>query len=93
MESNQNIKTFIIEEHHEAFFVWNYAVLNNLLPAKGNNLFRIDEHSDMETPRFNLSIHELNGDLTLLENFTYNELNIGNFILPIIYQELFNKVY
>jgi len=54
MESNQNIKTFIIEEHHEAFFVWNYAVLNNLLPAKGNNLFHIDEHSDMGTPRFNL---------------------------------------
>jgi hypothetical protein len=87
------IKTFIIEEHHEAFIVWNYAIQQGLIPPTGNTLFHVDEHSDMGTPRFNSSIHSLNGDLKEIKDFTYRELKIGGFIIPAIYKKLINKVY
>jgi hypothetical protein len=93
MSKNAMIKTFLIEEHHEAFLVWKYAILNNWMPARGNSLLHIDEHSDMGTPRFNTSIYNLNGDTNVIKNFVYTELNIASFIMPAIYQDIFDKVY
>ena len=88
-----SIKTFIIEEHHEAFIVWNYAIQEGLIPSTGNTLFHVDEHSDMGTPQFNISINELNGNLESVKKFTYSELNIAHFITPALYKGLFNQVY
>lgn len=87
------IPTFIIEEHHEAFIVWNYAIQQGLIPPTGNALFHVDEHSDMGTPRLNRSIHELNGDLDTIKDFTYKELNIASFIMPAIYINLFDQIH
>lgn len=91
--SIMSIPTFIIEEHHEAFIVWNYAIQKGLIPPSGNTLFHVDEHSDMRTPRFNSSIHNLNGSIDEINDFTYSELGIGNFIMPAIYKKIFNKVF
>jgi hypothetical protein len=93
MDHKQEIPTFIIEEHHEAFIVWNYAIQQGWLPATGNCLFHVDEHSDMGTPRFNESIHSLNGDMVKVKEFTYQELNIASFVIPACYREIFNQVY
>jgi predicted XRE-type DNA-binding protein len=87
------IPVLLFEEHNEAFFVWHYAIQKNLLPKSGNILLHIDEHSDMGVPRFNHSLNSLNGNLQDLYHFTYNELTIENFIIPAIYQGLFNKLY
>lgn len=91
--TNKPIPTFIIEEHHEAFVVWNYAIQHGMIPPTGNTLFHVDEHSDMGTPRFNRSIHELNGDIKGIKNFALKELDIGGFIIPSIYMEIYNKVF
>ncbi len=93
MPKNNKIQTFLVEEHHEAFYVWNYAILNNLIPASGNCLFHIDEHSDMTSPRFNWSINEIDGDLNKIKEFTYRELNIGSFIIPAVYKEIIKSIY
>ena len=87
------IPTFIIEEHHEAFIVWNYAIQKGLIPPTGNTLFHVDEHSDMGTPRFNSSINGLNGDINTIKDFTYKELNIASFIMPAIYKGIFNQIH
>ena len=87
------IKTFIIEEHHEAFIVWNYAIKEGLIPPTGNTLFHVDEHSDMGIPRFNYNINELNGNISQLKDFVYNELNIGCFILPAAYKKIISNIY
>lgn len=87
------MKTFIIEEHDEAFYVWHYAIKQKILPKQGNTLFHVDEHSDMETPRFNESIHQLNGNLSTVMEFTRKELGISNFIFPAVYQGVFDKIY
>lgn len=89
----KTIPTFIIEEHHEAFIVWNYAIQQGLIPPTGNILFHVDEHSDMGTPRFNTSINDLNGDINTIKYFTYKELNIASFIMPSLYKNLFSHVH
>ena len=89
----KNIPAFIIEEHHEAFIVWNYAIQKGLLPIRDNCLLHIDEHADMGTPRFNESIHNLNGIMDKIIDFSYKELNIASFIIPACYCGIFNCVY
>ncbi len=88
----EKIPLFIVEEHHEAFFIWHYARLQGLIPDAGNVLLHVDEHSDFAVPRFNTSIKTLNGDLDTLADFTYKELDIASFIIPTIYQGLINHV-
>jgi len=89
----KRIPTFIIEEHHEAFLIWNYAVKEGIIPRENNVLYHIDEHSDMNTPRFNKSIHDFIDNIQKVVDFTYSELSIANFIIPSIYLGMFNKVY
>jgi hypothetical protein len=84
---------FIIEEHHEAFFIWNYAVINGLIPASGNTLLHIDQHADTSPARFYTSIKSLSNDLRAIGKFTYNELGIGIFIPAALYQGLFKELY
>lgn len=93
MKEKKHIPVFIVEEHHEAFIVWQFVIQQGWMPAKGNCLFHVDEHSDMGTPRFNVSIHDLNGDLDKVKKFAYQELNIASFIVPACYLEIFNQVY
>lgn len=87
------IKTFVIEEHNEAFIVWQYAIGHNLISRENNCLFHVDEHSDMAVPQLNRSIHTVDGDLELVKKFTYSELRIASFLVPAIYKGIFNDVY
>jgi hypothetical protein len=89
----RKIPVFIFEEHHEAFFVWNYSVMNNLMKKSNNTLLHVDEHSDMAVPKFNYSINSIQDKLQELYEFTYNELTIANFIVPAIYQGMFSQLY
>jgi hypothetical protein len=89
----KKINLFIFEEHHEAFFVWNYAVIKKILPKSNNVLLHVDQHSDMAVPKFSYSIKSLQDSLSNIYQFTYSELNIGNFIFPAIYQGIFRQLY
>jgi hypothetical protein len=88
----KKIPLFIFEEHHEAFFVWNYSVMNKIIQASNNVLLHVDEHSDMGVPNFNKSMKFLNS-LKALHDFTYTELAITDFIIPALFQGIFNQVY
>jgi hypothetical protein len=93
MEKKHSIPFFIVEEHHEAFFIWNYAIQADWIPAKGNCLFHVDTHADMGIPRFNMSMHDIKNDMRIIKEFTYKELNIATFIIPACYQGIFNQVF
>jgi hypothetical protein len=51
----------------------------------------VDSHADLSLPRLRRSLDSI-ADLADLADFTYQELNIGNFIWPAVYQGLFNRV-
>ena len=87
------IKTFIIEEHNEAFFIWNYAVNKKIINSEKNILVHVDEHLDMGTPRLYTSIFDLNSDMKAVLDFSYNELSINAFIIPAVFQGIINKIY
>jgi hypothetical protein len=80
-----------VEEHHEAFYVWQYAVKSAWTPATGNTLLHVDSHADMSSPRLRRSMSSL-VELSDFCHFTYRELDIGNFILPAVYQGLFDRI-
>jgi UPF0489 domain len=85
------IPLVVVEEHHEAFYVWHYGIRNGWLSASGNTLLHADSHSDMSLPRLRRPLDSI-GDMSDLAAFTYEELNIGNFIWPAVYQDLYNRV-
>lgn len=87
------IPTFILEEHNEAYLIWKYALKKNLIKSRENTLLHFDEHADMGAPKLNTNMNGLNGNLRRVADFTYKELNIANFIVPAIYNDIFNKVY
>lgn len=86
-------KIFIIEEHHEAYFIWKYAAARGFINPAGHTLVHIDEHSDMGTPFLNMPPPLLNNELDKTLDFVYKELGIATFIVPAIYEGMLDSVY
>ncbi len=85
------VRTFIVEEHNEAFLVWSRAISAGLIPATGNELVHVDQHSDLDAPRLKRSVKDTMDDDELLE-FVFRDLRIGTFIIPAVYLGLFNSI-
>lgn len=88
----KTIPIFIHEEHHEAFYIWHFAIREGFIPPSGNTLLHVDEHSDMSPGRFKYCIHLLKEDLEEIRRFTYHELTIDSFITTAIYGNIFQRV-
>ncbi len=84
---------YIIEEHHEAFWLWNYCVMQGAIQPSLNTLLHVDYHSDFSIPSLQTSLYSLQGDLNAIKEFTYRELAIDCFIAPAIYQGIFNEIF
>ncbi|MDX9871709.1 MAG: UPF0489 family protein [Clostridia bacterium] len=86
------IPLFTIEEHHEAFYIWSNCYHQGLIKPFGNTLLHVDAHDDMCVMGFRSSLDELGEDLDQIHNFVYSELGIADFIIPAVYQGLFNTI-
>jgi len=86
------IETIIHEEHHEAFLLWNQAISNGLIGKKANTLIHVDSHDDFLCPLTEQDINQLSEDLDEIENYTYWQLGIANFIAPAIYKRIFDEL-
>jgi hypothetical protein len=80
-----SIPTWIVEEHHEAFFVWQQAVCDGMIPETGNLLLHVDEHADMALPWLSTPLREALTSRAALARLTRDELGIADFILPSMY--------
>jgi hypothetical protein len=81
----------LIEEHHEAFYVWQHAIAQGWMQSGGNTLLHVDEHSDMSLPHLSRPFRPGGGSAEAAR-MTYEELDIGNFIWPAVYQGVFSRV-
>ena len=88
----KKIPLFIIEEHNEAFLIWNYACLNKLIRPFGNTLLHVDHHPDMEYGGYRNPIPRVGESINKIKEFTYGALGIADFIYPAIYQGIFNEL-
>ena len=87
------IPLFFIEEHNEAFYIWHYAISHSLISSSNNILLHVDTHSDLSSPVLTTPINDLSNHLPDIHKFTYDELGIGSFIYPAIYQGIFNQIF
>jgi hypothetical protein len=87
------IPLYVMEEHHEALIIWRDAISKGIVPAKGNSILHVDEHSDMAFPAVETSIRDAFKNDGDIRRFVYRELNIGNFLYVAIYLEIFNRIY
>ncbi len=85
------VPLFITEEHHEAWFIWNYGYFNGYIRPFGNTLLHVDSHEDMGISRLNVSIDELEDDLQKIYTYGYQEMGIASFIMPAIYRGIINN--
>jgi len=93
------IPIFVFNEHHEAFYGWQAAKSQGLIPHR-LDLFHIDAHEDMDGPRrfkTPLYFHDRQGGkniyLDYYKTFTKNELHISNFIVPAALGGIVKNVY
>ncbi len=85
------VPLFIVEEHHEAFFIWNYGYFKGFINPCGNTLLHVDSHDDMVIALLDSSIDVLEEDLSSIYAYGYRELGIASFIIPAIYRGIINN--
>lgn len=83
----------VMEEHHEAFYIWGAAVQEGILQPAGNVLFHVDHHDDLTCGSY---FHDFTQPFASLEErkqFTYQGLGIADFIVPALYEGVFDTFY
>lgn len=84
MRPLRNKDIHIIDEHHEAFSLW-----EDFLPELSNStLFHVDSHSDTDTPILSNSVY----DTASLRTIAQNQLSIDTFIIPAILLGKYSRV-
>lgn len=86
------VPLFIVEEHHEAFFLWHHAAARGIIPATGNTLLHFDDHADWNLPRTNRPIRDpALADPAAAHAFAAEELGIATFILAGMYRGILER--
>ncbi|MBC2576699.1 UPF0489 family protein [Peptostreptococcus canis] len=81
-------KIYVFDNHNHSFFFW-CKLLNEGIFEKGITLVHVDQHKDMREPlNFDVDIF----DLEDVKRYTNEVLNVGNFIKPAIYHDIFSNL-
>lgn len=91
MERRTQIPLVTIEEHHEAFCIWQNAIWRGWIQPRGNALLHVDEHSDLSLPILR-TLPRRFGSAAEVATFAYRELAIGTFIWPAVFAGIFDQM-
>lgn len=86
------ISVYIMEEHKEAYYYWHLMREKKEIKATGNYLLHIDHHDDATAGRYNFDL-QLVPTLEEAKRRAYEDLGVGDFIAPAIYEGLFDHFY
>lgn len=87
------IPVYIMEEHYEAYYYWNYFVEKGLIPASGNYLLHVDHHDDLSPGSYDWDFKCMPNTLEEAKRFTYEKLGIADFIYPAVYKGIFSTLH
>ncbi|MEK5040235.1 UPF0489 family protein [Sporosarcina sp. FSL K6-3457] len=79
-----------IEEHNEAYLAITYLHLKGII--KKSCLLHIDEHHDLGRVIVNKDMLHQN-DIQSIKKITYEQLRVSDYILPLIYKNIIDKVF
>lgn len=86
------IPTYIMEEHNEAFYCWNYMIACGDIPPFDNLLFHVDSHIDFDGEYYRFDLNSLPVSLEESKKLAYERMGIAEFIKPAVYQRIFTQV-
>lgn len=90
----KKIPLYTMREHSEAFYYWNLMVNDKVIPSSGNFLFHLDHHSDFTDGGYMFDVSMLkNLSLEQAKTLAYEKLGIAEFIVPAIFEGLFNEIH
>lgn len=89
-EWQKNKKLYLFDNHNHAYFFWYLAKRRGYI-KNNSTLYHIDEHADTRDPWIYLKKEELS-DLQKIFDYTNFTLNVGNYILPAVYDWLISEV-
>ena len=79
---------YLFDNHNHAFFFWCKALKEKKF-EKGIRLLHVDQHKDTRKPdNYNVDIENLDD----VSRYTNNVLNVGSFIQPALYHNIFDEV-
>ncbi|BFJ84813.1 hypothetical protein Ruko_12300 [Ruthenibacterium sp. TH_2024_36131] len=84
---------YVLEEHHEAFYLWGLAAQKGILSSQNNVLFHVDHHDDLVCGAYFRDFTRPFSSLEERRAFTYERLGIADFIVPALYEGLFSTLY
>lgn len=87
------IPYYKMEEHNEAFYYWGLAIEKGYIQSCNNILFHIDHHDDFESGAYFHDFTQSFSSLAERRSFTYDQLGIADFIVPALYERIFDKFY
>lgn len=87
------IPVCLVEEHHEAYFCWHYFMDREWIGKEGNYLLHIDHHDDLAVPCYHWDFSRMPGNYREAVDFVYQVLGVADFILPAVYEKIFNVVH
>lgn len=86
------IPVYIMSEHSEAYYIWHAAKAEGHLPETPARLIHVDHHSDFEAGTYK---HDFSAPVTTPEqalDFMHNGLGIADFIVPAVWDGLFDEM-
>lgn len=81
-------KIYLFDNHNHSFYFWCRELLNESF-SKGCTLVHIDQHKDTRVPpNFEVDIE----DLEDVKRYVNDVLNVGSFIKPALYHNIFSEL-
>ncbi len=91
MEKINKVPVIVMEEHKEAYYAWHLFVTMGKIDVFKNILLHVDHHDDDMGGLYAYDLGTLPGNLEVSKHLSYDIFGIANFILPAIYEGMFDK--
>lgn len=86
------IPVYIMSEHSEAYYIWHKAKAEGYLPQLPARLIHVDHHSDFEAGSYRHDFNQKTETPEQALDFMQNGLGIADFIVPAVWEGLFDEM-
>ena len=93
MEKKNLIPLSVMDEHNDAYAHWFRFIEKGFIPPQGNALLHVDHHDDIECGGYRSDLKNPPGSYDEALRIVDESLGIADFIVPAIWQRVFDSVH